>query len=205
MTAARLLTYSCNMAWSRAPACRGLRCIVAVILIGASILSPPKVIAGDFFVPNSGTVPPFVLTAADGTSVTLKPSEYSVTIVHFFTTWCEPCVAEMPALRRFAKRIDPLSVRILAISVAEPDLRVRRFAQSAPSSFPILLDRDGAVARAWQVSSLPSTIILDRRLEQRLAAERELDWDRIEVGQLLDSASSVVERPDVEAGNGEKR
>ncbi|MFQ3458872.1 TlpA disulfide reductase family protein [Bradyrhizobium sp. UFLA01-814] len=179
--------------------------IIASVLIGAFVLSPPRVFAIEFFNPKSGPAPPLALTAADGSSVILRPFEYSVTVVHFFATWCKPCLTEMPALERFAKRIDSSSVRILAVSVAEPALRVRRFVQSTPSSIPILLDRDGAVAKSWHVANLPSTIVLGRRLEQRLAAEREVDWDGIETTQFLDAASSTDERSGVKVGGEEKR
>ena len=72
------------------------------------------------------------------------------------------------------------------VSVAEVELRVRRFLETTPVNFPVLLDQDRAVAKAWKVSTLPSTVILDSALKPRLAAEGDFAWDRIEPGALID-------------------
>src|SRR5262245_43729153 len=44
--------------------------------------------------------PPFMLKDANGRQVRLDPASGSITVVHFFATWCEPCRAELPALDR---------------------------------------------------------------------------------------------------------
>ena len=75
----------------------------------------------------------------------------------------------------------------MTISVAEVDIRVRNFVEKIPVRFPILLDRDRSVAKSWNVSALPTTFILDRNLTPRLFVERDYDWDRLDVGQLLKS------------------
>lgn len=74
---------------------------------------------------------------------------------------------------------------VLAISVAEVDLRVQRFLQTIPVNFPVLLDRDRAVAKAWKISTLPSTVILDSNLKPRLVVEPDFAWDQIEPGALI--------------------
>lgn len=169
-----------------APAGRGSSWAFAVVV--CAVLLPAQSLADSGVLnPWSGRAPPFALSATDGTAVTLKPLEHAVTIVHFFATWCEPCREELPSLRRLADRADASSVRILAVSVAEPELRVRRFVQAAPLNFPVLLDRDGAVTRAWRVLSLPSTVILDRDLRPRLSIGGEFNWDGIEPSVLVDT------------------
>jgi hypothetical protein len=58
-------------------------------------------------------------------------------------------------------------------------------------NFPVLLDRDRAVAKAWTISTLPSTVILDRNLKPRLGVEADFAWDQIEPAALLDQIKSV--------------
>lgn len=125
-------------------------------------------------------------------SVSLSTFTDRVVLVHFFATWCEPCRAEMAALRRLAARFADKPVTILAISVAEVDARVRHFFEAEPVNFPILLDRDRAVSRAWQVSILPTTFVLDRSLKPRFIVEGDFDWDREESDQRL--SALVIER-----------
>jgi thiol-disulfide isomerase/thioredoxin len=111
-------------------------------------------------------------------------------IVHFFATWREPCRAEMAALRRVADRFAQKPITILAISVTEVDVRVRRFFETEPVSFPILLDRDRAVSATWQVSTLPTTFALDRSLKPRLVVEGDFDWDRVDSDERLSALAT---------------
>lgn len=135
-----------------------------------------------------GEAPPgFVLPAADGRDVALETGRGRVVLVHFFATWCEPCQDELPALRRFVERAADDPIAVMAISVAEVDLRVRRFLETMPVNFPVLLDRDRAVAKAWNISTLPSTVILDRTLTPRLVAQTDIAWDRIDPRALVDT------------------
>lgn len=134
--------------------------------------------------------PDFVLEDLDRRIVALGEQQGRVVVVHFFATWCEPCREELPALRRLAERSDSTHVKVLAISVAEPDARVRGFIEKAPVNFPVLLDRDRKVAKSWNVHALPTTFILDRTLTPRLFIERDYDWDRLDISSLLASITA---------------
>ena len=72
-------------------------------------------------------------------------------------------------------------MQVIAISVAEPEMRVRRFLAAKAPGFPVLLDGDRAVARAWGVSTLPTSFVLDASLKPLLAAEEGVDWDKVEL------------------------
>jgi peroxiredoxin len=127
----------------------------------------------------------FVLPDLNGADVTLRSQHGSMVLVHFFATWCEPCRDELPALRRLVARSADIGVTVVAVSVAEVDERVRRFFETMPVNFPVLLDRDRAVAKAWEVSTLPTTFVLDRTLTPRLVAEGEFAWDGITAEALM--------------------
>ncbi len=100
-----------------------------------------------------------------------------VVLVHFFATWCEPCREELPLLARLAERFAGRPVTIIAVDVGEVDARVRRFLTETPVPFDVLMDRDRAVSKAWRISGLPSTVVLDANLRSRLMAEGDVDWD----------------------------
>jgi len=129
--------------------------------------------------------PLFTLDDLQKEPVPLAELRSDVLIVHFFATWCEPCREELPALRRLVERSDSRRLRVVTISVAEVDVRVRNFVEKTPVNFPILLDRDRSVAKAWNVSALPTSFILDRDLRPRLFIEREYDWDNFDVPRAL--------------------
>lgn len=129
--------------------------------------------------------PAFTLPALSGETARLDALRGRIVVVHFFATWCAPCRKELPALQRFAARAEPSGITVLTVSVAEPDDRVRRFAETLPLSLPVLLDRDRAVTRAWDVAILPSTVVLGPDLTPRLGVEGDIDWDRIAVEDLM--------------------
>jgi hypothetical protein len=59
-------------------------------------------------------------------------------------------------------------------------------AQSA--SFPVLLDADRSVTKAWTVEGLPTTIILDKNLRPILAVNGDLNWTSAEVDGEIEEA-----------------
>lgn len=162
------------MAFRFAPACRGanaLGFLLALLVAGGAAKADISRLK-----PWSGPAPAFALEDSSGAPLALSGNQAGITIVHFFATWCEPCREELPALTRLAQR-DAGSVRVISISVAEPDMRVRRFLDKVATGFPVLLDRDRSVARAWGVGTLPTSFVLDSRLAPLLAAPVSVDWD----------------------------
>ncbi len=127
--------------------------------------------------------PLFSLPATEGPDVSLGASRGKPTLIHFFATWCDPCRDELPALARLAKRAGS-EINIHIISVAEPDIRVRRFMETMGLKFAVLLDREKTTARAWDVTTLPTTIVLDADLRPRLRVDTDFDWDITSAAQL---------------------
>jgi peroxiredoxin len=165
-----------------------------------SLSAQPLVHAGQLAPVDRPIKPDFSLRDLDGKRVSLDGFRGRTLIVHFFATWCEPCRTELPALGRFlARSADRASV--LAISVAEPDQRVKRFFGQTPASFPVLLDPDRHVAKSWNVDTLPTTYVLDADMKPALMIETEFAWDMIDAEQidaLLLKPNRTTEAPFVE-------
>jgi thiol-disulfide isomerase/thioredoxin len=135
--------------------------------------------------------PNFALSDMEGSPHELKQRAGRVVLVHFFATWCEPCREELSSLSRLLKRAGGEPPSVLAVDVAEVPARVRRFLETTPVNFPVLLDPDRAVTKAWGVSVLPTTFVLDRELALRLFVEGDLDWTRADVVAALDQIGAV--------------
>jgi peroxiredoxin len=136
--------------------------------------------------------PLFSLDSLAGGRIDLSEQNGRVVLVHFFATWCEPCRPELSALQRLADRFAQRPLTILAVDVGEVDARVRRFFDELPVTFPVLLDRDKAVTRAWKVAMLPTTFVLDRTLAPRFMVEGDFDWDRPDADRQLDALASAA-------------
>src|SRR3989338_9768630 len=63
--------------------------------------------------------PDFTLQNEKGEAVRLADLKGKVVLVHFWATWCPPCVAEMPTLDAFIQKYRGKNVVLLAISEDE--------------------------------------------------------------------------------------
>lgn len=137
-----------------APACRGAhrpdRQRRRFLLVLAGLVScgaAPRATAGNLLPWSGEGPPPLVLDRLDGPAIDLAEFRGRPVIVHFFATWCAPCIEEIAALDALATRLGA-GVTILAVDVGEVDARVRNFFRQRPMRFPILLDRDRAAMSA---------------------------------------------------------
>jgi thiol-disulfide isomerase/thioredoxin len=131
-------------------------------------------------------LPSFALPDVSGSILKLEERAGRVVLVHFFATWCEPCREELASLSRLVESPLGKRVAVLAVNVAEVPLRVRRFLDAGPVSFPVALDADRAVTRAWGVGVLPTTFVLDPKLNTRLFVEGDIDWSRPDIVSVLE-------------------
>lgn len=131
----------------------------------------------------------FTLSDIDGHAVGLNETAGDIILVHFFATWCEPCREEFASLAHLSKHLGPGRVAMLAINVAEVPARVRRFLEGTPAPFPVLLDADRAVTKAWGVTVLPTTYVLDHTRTARLFVQGDLDWMHPDVLAALDGVT----------------
>jgi len=83
-------------------------------------------------------------------------------VVNFFASWCDPCAQEAPLLDRLQRT---LAGRGTVVGVAWNDAAgdTRRFVRVHDLSYPVLRDVDGAFARAYGVTGVPETFVLDAR------------------------------------------
>ena len=52
---------------------------------------------------------------------------------------------------------------VLAVSIKEDPATVSAWLKKNDLAFPVFLDEDAAVARAWRVTSTPTAFLVDRR------------------------------------------
>lgn len=134
---------------------------------------------------TGGATPPLELTDLDGKAHRLADYRGRAVLVNFWATWCVPCREEMPSFERLRASLEGQKVAVLAVNLAEPEARIRRFLETVPVRFPVLLDRDGTTARAWQARVLPATYIIGPDGKVRYRHIGELDWSSPEVRELV--------------------
>jgi thiol-disulfide isomerase/thioredoxin len=108
--------------------------------------------------PSTGTG---VALRRDGTRVTIAPEAGKVTLVHFWATWCGPCVYELPAFAEFAKANEGPKLHWVAVANDPTFEEVDAHLRSSGVAMETFLDPQGAVIRKWQVEAIPTTIVFD--------------------------------------------
>jgi peroxiredoxin len=142
------------------------RLILATLLWGA--LSFPTLAAS----PKDGQpAPQFDVKTLDGRTISSTALRGQVTLVHFWATWCPPCVEEMPALDKFYREHQQDGFEVVAISMddAADESKVREFAKRF--AFPVAMKAASNVDGFGRLWALPLSFLIDRK-----QVIRKTDW-----------------------------
>jgi cytochrome c biogenesis protein CcmG, thiol:disulfide interchange protein DsbE len=140
--------------------------------------------------PMDRPAPPIAMTLLDGTPVTLDTLKGHVVVLDFWGTWCEPCMAEMPAVasvyHRYRASRDVLFVAVNAGWHDDTADTVRAFVARRHLDLPVALDTGGATAKL-RIDGLPTLVVLDPRGHIRVedvGYDADLPLERELTGQI---------------------
>lgn len=106
----------------------------------------------------------FKLTKLDGSKLDMATLGGKVVVMNFWATWCGPCLTEMPLFEKtMAKYKDDKEVVFLAITTDEDRELVAPFLKQHKFNLPVVYA--DYLNDFFKVSSIPTTIILDRKGE----------------------------------------
>ncbi|MBW2057440.1 MAG: TlpA family protein disulfide reductase [Deltaproteobacteria bacterium] len=129
--------------------------------------------------------PDFTLQDLDGTAVSLRDFRGKLVLLNFWASWCPPCRAEIPSMKKLQDRLKEEDFVLLAVDLRESSERVRSFRDKEGLNFLVLLDTDGAVGIAYAVRSIPTTYLIDSKGYIIGAALGPRDWGGTEVLGLI--------------------
>lgn len=107
--------------------------------------------------------PDFSLVDENGKTVQLKDYRGKVVLVHFWATWCPPCLDEFPLLNAFNKKFSKDQFALIAISMDEDMSAVKKFRYRVPFDFPIILAKSPKVADEYGTYKLPESYLIDKQ------------------------------------------
>lgn len=85
-----------------------------------------------------------------------------VVVVHFWATWCGPCAKSFPMLQALYAKYKGRGLEVAAISVDDEKSGIADFARRHGANFPVAWDDGHRVAQAYQVDTMPSTMLVDQ-------------------------------------------
>jgi peroxiredoxin len=106
--------------------------------------------------------PDFTLRGIDGRNLRLAEQRGHVVMVNFWATWCGPCRVEMPHLNKIHDKYRSSGFMLLGVNVDEDTRNAVAVADKLGVRFPVLPDADKRVSRQYDLSAMPSTVLIDR-------------------------------------------
>ena len=113
-------------------------------------------------VATQASAPDFTLRTMNGPNLRLAEQRGRVVMVNFWATWCGPCRQEMPQLDRLYQKYKSSGFVLLGVNVDDDARKAGDVAAKLGITFPVLLDTDKAVSKLYDLSTMPSTVIIDR-------------------------------------------
>jgi peroxiredoxin len=107
-------------------------------------------------------------SARDIDGKTVRLSNYlgkQAILLNFWQTWCEPCVAEFPHLRKMYEANKDKGFVLFGVAMDGPETvaNVPAFAKRNQLNFPVLLDEDSHVAAVYNPKkSAPLSVLIDK-------------------------------------------
>lgn len=130
-----------------------------ILLLGLMVLTTTA---------KSQRVYPFELENTQGELVSYDEIRGNkVTVIDFWATWCKPCIASIPKLVALSRQFDSREVSFIGISIDSPRniSRVRPFVESKGVSYPVLLDLNQELMREYNITSIPTLLIVNSNNE----------------------------------------
>jgi cytochrome c biogenesis protein CcmG/thiol:disulfide interchange protein DsbE len=103
----------------------------------------------------------FELKLLDGKSIRLEQLRGKPVVINFFASWCDPCRDEMPLINKIAAGGDKRGYRVIGIAVEDTRAAVMQFSKEAKLAFPVGLDLNSAIKRAYRIFGPPATFFID--------------------------------------------
>lgn len=141
--------------------------------------------------------PEFSLTDRQGKTQRLSSLKGRPVLVHFWASWCPPCLEELPQFLETVKDFEGKGLAFVAISLDKSWQEAEKVlpASAAPSGLLYLLDEAQKTAEDFGSYQFPETYLLDSQgqiLEKWVGAQ---DWKgdsvRKRLAQLMGAARSA--------------
>lgn len=124
---------------------------------GVEVLPPPEI----------GKPFAFQLTTTDGKKISATDLRGKVVLIDGWATWCGPCMAKMPKLKKFYDEVRGQGFEIIGVNFDNKPEKAKEAIKSKELTWPqVFVPDNEAVRDLWReastVSTLPRLLVLDR-------------------------------------------
>jgi len=135
--------------------------------------------------PEKTLAPDFVVQDYEGNDVKLSDYRGKPVVLNFWASWCDPCKSEMGTFNDAHKQYGD-DVAFLMVNLAdgqrETVAKAKAFIEENGYEFPVFFDVEQKAAISYSVTSIPSTLFIDKE------------------GYPVNGFSGAIEKSDLETG-----
>lgn len=149
---------------------------IFALVLGLGFLMPTFVseVSAEVTSSTEGDLAPeFELNTLNGKQMKLSSLKGKTVIVNFWTSWCTYCQSEVSELNSFYESANHEEIEVLGVNITSSEnsiQQVNQFVKQYKMNFPILLDKQGEVVKAYQIIGIPTTFVIDEngRIKRKL-------------------------------------
>ena len=163
---------------------------IAVAAIFYDRINLPDVYEGTpASMPNSAAAPDIAFKTLDGRAMYLAGMKEPAIILHFWASWCAPCITEFPALLARAAA-EKGSLAIVAVSIDDDKDAMDRFVarQTVPADAHVywVWDADKKLSlQYFDTVRVPESVLIDRHRRMAYKIAGDPGWNNPSVIQTL--------------------
>jgi thiol-disulfide isomerase/thioredoxin len=115
-----------------------------------------------------------------GKTQRLSDLQGKTVLLDFFASWCGPCREQAPIVDRIAQRLGGKNLAVYGVNTSDQIADAERYLTEHRPSYPVLFDADNQAANSFEVTGLPTLLVIDkggivRAIEMRVVSETELE------------------------------
>lgn len=101
-----------------------------------------------------------------GKDLSLSKLRGSVVLLDFWASWCAPCRAEMPNVKKIYDEFHEKGFEIVGVSLDQTEAKFKSYVDEQELPWPMIFDGNGwkaEIGRQYAVSAIPATYLIDRK------------------------------------------
>lgn len=109
--------------------------------------------------------PDFSITDVDGNTISLEDFHGEVLLLDFWSTTCNPCICEMPNVKKVYDEFNEMGFEVIAISLDEDETRLKDFLNTCNLPWRQVFTGEGwetPLRKLYKVRGIPSPWLIDK-------------------------------------------